>query len=93
MTETQLKNKVIRYLRTVDRLWFYKTADKFTSGIPDIIGCYDGKFFAIELKQKGKYPTRLQENVLENINRSGGYTCVAISLEEVKYFIFDIEIE
>lgn len=46
------------------------------SGIPDIIGCKNGKFIAIECKAgKGK-PTALQERELIAICNAGGFTFV-----------------
>jgi hypothetical protein len=46
------------------------------SGIPDIIGCKNGKFIAIECKAgKGK-PTALQERELLAICNAGGFTFV-----------------
>lgn len=29
-------------------------------GVPDIVGCYQGRFFAIEVKREGKSATPLQ---------------------------------
>ena len=47
------------------------------SGIPDIIGCYKGRFIAIECKAgKGKV-TALQERELIAICNAGGFTFVA----------------
>ena len=47
------------------------------SGIPDIIGCYQGHFIAIECKAgKGK-TTALQERELQWIKDAGGFTFVA----------------
>ena len=47
------------------------------SGIPDIIGCKNGKFIAIECKAgKGKV-TALQERELIAICNAGGFTFVA----------------
>jgi hypothetical protein len=46
------------------------------SGIPDIIGCYNGRFIAIECKAgKGK-TTALQERELIAICNAGGFTFV-----------------
>ena len=46
------------------------------SGIPDIIGCYKGRFVAIECKAgKGK-TTALQERELIAICNAGGFTFV-----------------
>jgi hypothetical protein len=47
------------------------------SGIPDIIGCYQGRFIAIECKAgKGK-TTALQERELQWIKDAGGFAVVA----------------
>jgi Holliday junction resolvase len=46
------------------------------AGIPDIIGCLDGYFIAIECKAgKGK-TTALQERELTRIQNAGGYALV-----------------
>jgi Holliday junction resolvase len=46
------------------------------SGIPDIIGCKNGKFIAIECKAgKGKV-TALQERELNAIAAAGGFACL-----------------
>ena len=46
------------------------------AGIPDIIGCLEGKFIAIECKAgKGK-TTALQERELNRILNAGGYALV-----------------
>jgi hypothetical protein len=86
-TETQLKNKVMKYLNTVDKAVFFKIADKFTAGIPDIIGCYNSKFMAFELKRKGKKPTKIQAYILNVINKAGGVAEVITDLEQVKNII------
>jgi hypothetical protein len=40
----------------------------------DCIGCYRGRFFAIETKKKGGKPTPRQDFVLGNISLAGGKT-------------------
>ena len=85
MRETELKNKIMRYLkRAYPGIWAYKTCDKFTSGIPDIIGCMNGKLFALELKSKEGRATKLQEYTIRRIRRAGGLASVCYSLEDVK---------
>jgi Holliday junction resolvase len=42
------------------------------SGVPDIIGCYNGCFFAIECKAGSNKPTALQLRELDNIAKAGG---------------------
>lgn len=50
------------------------------AGIPDIIGCLDGCFIAIECKAgKGK-TTALQERELNRILNAGGYALVVNEL-------------
>jgi Holliday junction resolvase len=46
------------------------------SGVPDIIGCYDGYFLAIECKAGANTPTALQLRELERIASVGGYAFV-----------------
>tara|TARA_R110000868_G_scaffold12672_4_gene60142 strand:- start:1045 stop:1254 length:210 start_codon:yes stop_codon:yes gene_type:complete len=46
------------------------------SGVPDLVGCCNGKFFAIECKAgKGK-TTALQDNELRKIKEAGGIALV-----------------
>jgi len=91
MTETQLKNKVIKALRKDwPAIWFYKAADKFTSGIPDLILCVGGRFVAIELKTLTGRKRPLQEYTIKCINAAGGAGCVCRSVEEVINFIKEV---
>jgi Archaeal holliday junction resolvase (hjc) len=46
------------------------------SGVPDIVGCYHGKFIAIECKAGKNKPTALQEREIKWINESGGHAIV-----------------
>ena len=55
-------------------LWFFMPVPSGfgEAGIPDFIGCYKGRMFAIETKAAGKKPTRLQQMKLDAIAASGG---------------------
>jgi Holliday junction resolvase len=46
------------------------------SGVPDIVGCYRGDFFAIECKAGNNKPTALQERELQSIRDAGGVALV-----------------
>ena len=75
--EKKVKNAVRKVL---DRLGIYYFMPPGMglgrSGIPDIIGCKNGKFIAIECKAgKGK-TTALQERELLAICNAGGFTFV-----------------
>ena len=65
----------------------YKAADRFTSGIPDLLLCIQGKFNAIELKVGSNKPTRIQEFVMREIRKAGGRVSVCRSVEDVKCLI------
>ena len=55
-------------------------------GIPDIVGCYEGRFFGIEVKRPGKKSktTRYQQEQLDNIQKFQGISGVVTSIEEVR---------
>jgi len=84
MTETQLKVQVLRWLKTLPETFVYKSADKFTSGIPDLIICHKGRFVAIELKTKVGKVKRIQQYVIAKIDEAHGVARVCRSLDEVK---------
>ena len=46
------------------------------SGIPDIIGCYQGRFIAIECKAGYGKATALQMRELNAIAKAGGLACL-----------------
>jgi Holliday junction resolvase len=85
MLEKGEQSKIIKFLRSKG-CYVFKVSLANRNGVPDLIGCYQGKFFAIEVKRDGKEPTELQKWNLEQIRRAGGYSMVANTLEEVKSF-------
>jgi hypothetical protein len=56
-------------------------------GTSDIIGVTDGRFFAIEVKLKGRKLNEFQTTFLVNVKRKGGVSLVAHSLDEVIGFM------
>ena len=79
--------KVLKPLRP--NLWFFKVhGGPFQrAGIPDFVGCYKGRFFAIEVKQPGKVPTPLQVIVMRELKEAGAAVCVATSVAEAQELI------
>lgn len=54
-----------------------------TPGVPDILGIFDKKMLAIEVKtEKGKLSDH-QQRFLDRINREGGIAFVARSIDDV----------
>jgi Holliday junction resolvase len=75
--EAKVKAKCRKLLDTFGAYYFFPATGGYgRSGVPDIVGSYKGKFFAIECKAgKGK-PTALQLNEIKAINDSGAVAIV-----------------
>lgn len=76
--EGKVKAKVVRILKDEGVYYFFPATGGYgRSGVPDIVGCVDGCFFAIECKAGRNKPTLLQVNEIESIRRAGGVAVVA----------------
>lgn len=77
--EKKVKTAVVKILKTEypDAYYFYPVMGGYgASGIPDIVGCYSGRFFAIECKAgKGK-TTALQDKNIAQIRQADGRVMV-----------------
>ena len=72
--ETQFAIRVDRRLKSLPDCWFCNIQQVAIRGIPDRIGCINGRFFALELKTGPKAKrAKLQEYVIEKINEAGGF--------------------
>ena len=91
MNEQQIQKKIIKYLESKD-CYVVKVISASKAGVPDIIGCYNGVFFGIEVKTPGSAGnvSRLQEYNLERIRETGGHSIVAWSVEQVEDFILGV---
>ena len=71
--EKKVKKKVAKQLDELGCYYFYPATGGYgKSGVPDIVGCYNGKFFGFECKAGGNKPTALQEkNLLQILNADG----------------------
>ena len=91
--EKKVKNAVVATLKKAGAYCFYPVAGGFGSaGIPDIVACYKGRFFAIECKAgKGK-TTALQDRNIAQIKDAGGFAIVVneenlIEVQEILDYI------
>ncbi len=68
----------LRLLQPVPYLFFPQTGGYGRSGIPDVVGCWRGRFFAIECKAEGKLgnTTALQQREITTIKEAGGIAFV-----------------
>ncbi len=74
--------QVDRDLRSIPKTWFVNINLPSLRGIPDRVGCTNGKFWALELKRdasesRSRGRARLQGWVIEKIRGAGGYAAFA----------------
>jgi len=75
--EAKVKKKVVEQLRQLKAYYFYPVTGGYgRSGVPDIVGCYQGKFFGIECKAGKNTPTPLQQINLDDIEKQNGIALV-----------------
>ena len=86
MTETQLKVKVQKYLKSIGAFYF-KHSDRFSAGVPDLSVVYNGRTIWIELKTNIGRVSKMQKFYIDAINNAGGEAYVCRSLDEVKDII------
>lgn len=83
--ESRLSRRIMDALRAegafVFKIW---GSEHMMIGLPDLIGCYGGKFFGFEVKMpdKRKNTTLKQDYVMDLIRRAGGISQVVCSAEE-----------
>ena len=91
--EKKVKTKVVAILKEVGAYYFYPVTGGYgASGVPDIVGCYNGKFFAVECKAgKGK-TTALQDKNINEIRKQGGKAIVVNedNIEDVRRLIWEL---
>ena len=85
--EKKVKDAVIEILKQRGVYFFPPVTGGFgRSGIPDIVGCYRGRFIAIECKAGKNKPTALQMAEMAKIDKAGG-----VSIWVNEEWIFTVE--
>lgn len=92
--ETKLKNKVQAWLKEFGQdhpIYFVKIAGSpgQARGTPDILGCLNGRMFALELKAPNGKPGPFQEKRLQDISNAGGSAGFAYSFEEARSIVLE----
>ena len=94
--EAKVKNAVRKILDELGIYHFMPPANGFgRAGIPDIIGCMDGHFIAIECKAGKGQTTALQDRELNAILNHGGTVYIARehNLLELKQLLTELRNE
>jgi Holliday junction resolvase len=75
--EGRVKRVVTEKLRRDGVYYFFPVMGLYgSSGVPDIVGCYHGMFFAIECKAGYGKPTPLQAKQIKDISAAEGAVTV-----------------
>ena len=74
-------------------IWFYRLfmlgSEPVSTGKADIVGMLDGgRFFALEVKQRGKKATADQREYLAAVASGGGIAATVRSFQDVKRMLF-----
>jgi hypothetical protein len=94
--EAKVKARIKGFLLTLTQCWFFFPAAHGygVNGIPDIVGCYKGVFFAIEVKAPGcmSKVTVLQKQQIDGINKAQGWALATDNVEAVRELFHLIDI-
>ena len=75
--EAAVKKKVVAILKEKGAYYFMPPANGYgRAGVPDIVGCHKGRFFAVETKAGKGTTTPLQDRELDAIRKNNGAAIV-----------------
>jgi hypothetical protein len=92
--EGRIKARVKAILKSHDIWYFMPSANGYGKvGVPDIICCWDGRFFAIETKAPGKRDnvTANQKIQIEQIQQARGWAIVVDDEQQLIDFINEVK--
>lgn len=87
--EGQIKKDILNYLQMrgvfcwVNQAGMIPGRKLLKVGISDILGCYNGRLLAIEVKAGKAKPTPPQLEFIDDVNQSGGLAFVARCVADV----------
>lgn len=85
--ESYHKEDIKKFLATIDCWHFSPFMKGFgKNGVPDIVGCYQGRFFSIEVKREGSKPTPIQERRMAEIRKAGGWAVAGTAPVAIEIF-------
>ena len=70
--ENKVKEKVKKVLKAHGAYWHMPVQNGMGAPSLDFIGCYFGRYYAIETKAGNKQPTPRQKLTIESIQAAGG---------------------
>lgn len=88
--EKEIENEIKTYIASRGGLCYkIHGGDLYQeTGIPDLLCCWGGLFFGIEVKDPQGRPSAIQLAQGARIKRAGGHFLIATSLQDVKDYIW-----
>ena len=96
MLERDIVAGIREYLNSLgEDIFFWKEhgGPYGTSGVPDIICCYKGRFIGMECKLPGGKLTELQKRAIMKIDRAGGIARRVESVDDARAIVRQIDNE
>ena len=86
MSEASIIESIERFLSALPDTWWCKHHGSPFSrrGVPDLLVCFRGAFFAFEVKQPTGKATASQVLQIRRINEAGGVAAIVTSVDEVR---------
>lgn len=97
MTESEIKREIcdwLSYQRAKCFFWIQQAgmipgrinrSKYLRNGVSDILGVWNGRFLAIEVKKPGGKPSKEQLEFIDEINKHGGIAFIAYCLKDVTH--------
>lgn len=95
--ENNIQNEILTYLKGNPRkkikgvggwwLNFHGGSVYMPRGIPDIIGCFKGRFIALEVKRPGEKTRKIQDHTLKLLRENGAVTGIVYGIDDVRKII------
>ena len=91
MIERYTQRQIIEFLERQPDIWWLKTPPECRNGVPDLIGCFRGRFFGWELKSQDGKLTTLQQVEQGRILLARGQYRVMRSTEDARRAIEELK--
>ena len=91
--EKNIENEIKSYIKECGGLCYkIHGGDLYQeTGIPDLLCCWHGLFFGIEVKDPDGKPSAIQLAQGVRIKNAGGHFIIATSVQDVKDYIQDLQ--
>lgn len=85
--EKTIQSEIIKWINSLEKGYAIKFPGIWIRGVPDILACIRGKFFAFEVKREDGVVSPIQKATIRKINRAGGIASPVKTLEDVQYIV------